>query len=245
MQTFRADLHLHTVLSPCGDVSMSPAGIVAESLDKGLSIIGITDHNSTRQCRIVTELAEEKGLYVLPGVELTTREEVHLLAYFDSLEGAESFQRWIDAHLQVIKNKPEFFGYQVVVDRDEQVVYEEERLLIAALDADIHETAAAVIGYNGMVICAHVDKGKNSLFSQLGIMPEGLEVDALEVAAAANMSRITGRYPEASESPFVCSSDAHYAEDIAKVTTSFAMAKPDFQEIRLALAGRDGRGVSL
>lgn len=224
---------------------MSPAGIVSQSLEKGLSIIGITDHNSTRQCRIVTELAEEKGLFVLSGVELTTREEVHLLAYFDSLEVAESFQEWIDTHLQIIKNKPEFFGYQVVVDRFEQVVFEEERLLIAALDTDIHETAAAVIAHNGIVICAHVDKGKNSLFSQLGIMPAGLDVDALEVAVAKNMARITRRYPEVSGIPFVCSSDAHYVEDIALVTTTFTMEKPDLHEIRLALAGRDGRGVSL
>jgi predicted metal-dependent phosphoesterase TrpH len=224
---------------------MSPAGIVSQSVEKGLSIIGITDHNSTRQCPIVMALAEEKGLCVLPGVELTTREEVHLLAYFDSLEVAGSFQGWIDAHLTVIKNKPEFFGYQVVVDRDERVVFEEERLLIAALDTDIHETAAAVIAHDGIVIWAHVDKGKNSLFSQLGIMPKGLEADALEVAAANHMARITRRYPETLATPFVCSSDAHYAEDIASVTTTFTLERPDFHEIRLALAGRDGRGVRL
>jgi PHP family Zn ribbon phosphoesterase len=224
---------------------MSPAGIVSESLAKGLSIIGITDHNSTRQCRIVTELADETGLCVLPGVELTTREEVHRLADFESLEAAASVQRWIDAHLQIIQNKPEFFGYQVVVDRHEQVVYEEERLLIAALDSDIHETIAAVTAHNGLVICAHVDKGKNSLFSQLGIMPEGLEVDALEVAAAKNRARITRRYPETVELSFVSSSDAHYAEDIASATTTFTLEKPDFHEIRLALSGRDGRKVTL
>lgn len=245
MQTFRADLHLHTVLSPCGDVSMSPEGIVSACAGLGLAIIGITDHNTTRQCRIVTELAGEKGLFVLPGVELTTREEVHLLAYFENLAVAGAFQVWIDEHLQVIRNKPELFGYQVVVDRDEQVVYQEERLLIASLSADIYETAAAVRAHHGLLVCAHVNKGKNSLFGQLGMMPKGLAVDALEVAAVAQRPRVIDAFPEVSGIPFVCGSDAHYAEDIGSGTTGFALERPDFHEIRMALGGREGRGVIL
>lgn len=224
---------------------MSPAAIVSACAAKGIAILGVTDHNSTRQCGIVTELAEERGLFVLPGVELTTREEVHLLAYFDSLAVAEAFQGWIDAHLTVIRNRPEFFGHQVVVDRFERVVYEEERLLIAALSTDLQETAAAVADHNGIAICAHVDKGKNSLFSQLGFFPEGLSVDALEVSAAASRARVIGRYPGTSGMAFVCGSDAHYAEAIASVSTGLTLLKPDFEEIRMALAGRDGRGVLL
>ena len=243
MHSFRADLHMHTVLSPCGDLSMSPRGIVAECLAKGVAIIGVTDHNTTRQCRIVTEVAREKGLFVLPGVEMTTREEVHLLAYFPSLDVADDFQRWLDTHLQVVENKPEFFGYQVVVDRHEQVVYQEDRLLIAALDADIYTSAQAVRDHGGLLIPAHVGKGKNSLFSQLGIMPEGLEVDALEVSMADGQARVARRYPAVTGCTFVTGSDAHYVEDIASVTTLFSMERPDFYEIQMALAGEKGRGV--
>lgn len=243
MQTFRADLHLHTVLSPCGDVSMSPAGIVSSCAAQGITLLGITDHNSTRQCRIVTELAGEQGLFVLPGVELTTREEVHLLAYFGSLEEAEAFQGWIDDHLTVIRNRPELFGYQVVVDRDEQVVYQEERLLIASLTTDIHETAEAVRAGGGLLVCAHVAKGKNSLFSQLGIMPKGFCPDALEVARRDHRAQVCSRFPEVSTLPFVCGSDAHYAEDIGKVTTEFTLETPGLSEIRLAFSGCGGRKV--
>ncbi|SCX97938.1 PHP-associated domain-containing protein [Desulfoluna spongiiphila] len=245
MQTFRADLHLHTVLSPCGDVSMSPAGIVSACAGLGISILGITDHNTTRQCRIVTELAEEQGLFVLPGVELTTREEVHLLAYFGSLGEAEAFQGWIDDHLTVIRNRPELFGYQVVVDRTERVVYQEERLLIASLTTDIHETASAVRKAGGLLVCAHVAKGKNSLFSQLGIMPRGFRADALEVARKEHRDQVCRRFPVVSGLPFVCGSDAHYVEDIGSVTTEFTLETPGLDEIRLALAGGGGRKVAL
>ena len=245
MHSFRADLHLHTVLSPCGDVSMSPAGIVAACVAKEIAIIGITDHNTTLQCRIVTDVAHEKGIFVLPGVEITTREEVHLLAYFPSLAVTDCFQVWLDAHLQVIENKPEFFGYQVVVARYEQVVYQEDRLLIAALDVDIHATAQAVRNHGGLLIPAHVGKGKNSLFSQLGIMPEGFDVDALEVARVGDRAEVMTRYPTVLAPTFVGGSDAHYVEDIASMTTRFVMEKPDFYEIRRALAGEDGREVIL
>ena len=245
MKAFEADLHLHTVLSPCGDVSMSPGGIVAACVEKGIAILGITDHNTTRQCRIVSELGREKGLFVLPGVELTTLEEVHLLAYFPSLGVADLFQGWLDEHLQVVENNPDFFGHQVVVDRDEQVVYEEDHLLIAALDVGIHDAIEVVRRYGGLLIPAHVGKGKNSLFSQLGFIPEGLDVDALEVAVVENRARMMKRYPRATACTFVCGSDAHYVEDIASRKTTLMMEKADFQEIRMALAGESGRWVEL
>ena len=223
---------------------MSPQAIVDTSLEKGLSLIGITDHNATRQCAIVSEIAKEKGLSVLCGVELTTREEVHLLAWFESVEVASAFQGWIDIHLQKIPNNPEFFGYQVVVDRQEKVVYEEPYLLITALDTDIIETASAVHAFGGLVAAAHVDKRKNSLFSQLGVMPAHLVLDAVEASAAEHETLVRhylGDYP----APIVCGSDAHDAKDIGRSFSCFHMETPTFHEVRLALASAGGRGVCL
>lgn len=129
----RADLHIHTVLSPCGDLDMSPANIIGMALQKGLSLIGISDHNSTRQAPVIQQLGEQQGLRVLCGTEVNTAEEVHALAYFPTLERLTAFQHFLDLHLPDIKNNPDKFGYQVVVDAEEQITYEEERLLITAL----------------------------------------------------------------------------------------------------------------
>ena len=94
----RADLHIHTVLSPCGDLDMSPANIIGMALQKGLSLIGISDHNSTRQAPVIQQLGEQQGLRVLCGTEVNTAEEVHALAYFPTLERLTAFQHFLDLH---------------------------------------------------------------------------------------------------------------------------------------------------
>src|SRR5664279_1554325 len=129
MDFYRADLHIHTVLSPCGDLEMSPGNIVSAAALKGLDIIGITDHNSTRHCDLVARMGAKKGIYVIQGVEVTTKEEVHCLAFFENTDTLQKFQEFLDASLPEIKNDPSIFGYQVQVDEDENVVYEETRLL--------------------------------------------------------------------------------------------------------------------
>ena len=223
---------------------MAPEAIVDRALELGFSIIGITDHNSTRQCGIVHEIGREKGLTVLCGVELTTREEVHLLAWFESPAVAMAFQGWIDNHLQKVPNNPDFFGHQVVVDRQEQVVYEEPNLLITALDTDVLESASAVQAFGGIAACAHLDKRKNSLFSQLGMMPKGLMLNAAEVASPASAKKVLGQLGERAL-PLLCGSDAHVIEDLGKGETHFDLHAPTFQEVRLALLGIEGRKVRI
>ena len=148
----RADLHIHTVLSPCGDLDMSPANIIGMALQKGLSLIGISDHNSTRQAPVIQQLGERQGLRVLCGTEINTAEEVHALAYFPTLERLTAFQHFLDLHLPDIKNNPDKFGYQVVVDAEEQITYEEERLLITALDVDINTIERTVHALDGICL---------------------------------------------------------------------------------------------
>ena len=133
MNDYRADLHIHSVLSPCGDLDMSPLAIVREACRKGLDIIGISDHNTTRHAALMTELGRENGLFVLPGVEINTKEEIHCLAFFETLDILNKFQNYLDMHLPDIKNDPVKFGYQVELDRDEHIIYEEEKMLFNAI----------------------------------------------------------------------------------------------------------------
>jgi predicted metal-dependent phosphoesterase TrpH len=160
MNLFKADLHIHTVLSPCGSLDMSPKVIVKTALQKGLDIIAITDHNSTRQCLGVTQAAAHSNLKVFLGVEVTTKEEIHCLAYFENFELLNCFQDYIDQYLPDYKNNADKFGYQVVVDADENIIYEESRLLITGLDQNINQIELKVRELNGIFNPPPINKPK-------------------------------------------------------------------------------------
>jgi hypothetical protein len=243
MRLFRADLHIHTVLSPCGDLDMSPGRIVEEALRKGLDIIGITDHNSTLHCSITARMASKKGIYVMQGAEVTTKEEVHCLAFFENIAALEKFQVFLNTSLSPIMNDPEKFGFQFVVDENEIIVYEEKRLLINALNKSLEEVESFVHSLNGLFIPAHIDRKKNSIYSQLGFMPDDLRADALEVSYALSPAQFEARHPEINRFSIIRSSDAHFPSDIGRETTSFYLENASFQEINDALAGLNGRTI--
>ncbi len=127
MNKFRADLHVHTVLSPCAEVEMIPPLIVREALERGIRLIAITDHNATGNIRAVMEAAQGTDLTILPGMELQTHEEVHLLCLFDTIEQAEIWQKVVDSVLPDRSNNPEFFGEQFIVDASGDFIRREER----------------------------------------------------------------------------------------------------------------------
>lgn len=124
MKQYLADLHIHTCLSPCGSLEMSPSEIVRRSLAKGLDAIAITDHNTTLQCPEIQSLGERFGLRVFAGVEVTTREEAHCLVYFPTDESRKRFQRYLEEHLPPIPNDPERFGDQVWVNAENEILGE-------------------------------------------------------------------------------------------------------------------------
>lgn len=244
MTVFSADLHIHTVLSPCGDLEMSPVKIVEATVQKGIDIIGITDHNTTRHCSIISEIAKRHGIFVLQGAEITTKEEVHCLAFFEAKEDIEMFQDFLDENLPDMKNDPLRFGYQVQVDEDETIIYEEEKLLFGALQKSLEEVEFFVHNLGGIFIPAHIDRHKNSIFSQLGFFPPDLKVDALEVSKKTAISDFRTKHPELGKFRMLRGSDAHYLEDIGTCCTYFEMKKISFQEIRMTLAGINGRKIS-
>lgn len=243
MKIFKADLHIHTILSPCASLEMSPVNIVRKALDKGLDIIGITDHNSTRQCGIVMKEGEIAGLKVYPGVEITTREEIHCLAYFKSLDDADRFQEYLDEQLPFIKNDPTLFGYQVVVDELENIVFEEEKLLISALRSGIDQIEVAVHQLNGVFIPAHVNKQKDSVISQLGFIPDNINADAFEVTHQTDTDTFLRDNRLPPDTQIIKNSDAHTLELIGENVSYYKMESNDFNEFCLALKNASGRKV--
>jgi PHP family Zn ribbon phosphoesterase len=243
MKIFRADLHIHTVLSPCGDLEMSPQHIIDAALKKKIDIIGITDHNTTRHCELMRKLGSENSIFVLSGAEVTTKEEVHCLTFFDKTESLKEFQKYLDLHLPFVKNDPNNFGYQVIVDEQENILEEVESLLIVALDQSIEQVREKVNELGGIFIPAHVNKPSNGILSQLGLLPDNLKPDAIEIWGKLNKESFLKNYPEFSPYALIVSSDAHHPEHIGDRITQMQMNHISFEEIAMALRGKEGREV--
>ncbi|PIE88693.1 MAG: histidinol-phosphatase [Bacteroidetes bacterium] len=245
LREFAADLHIHTVLSPCGSLDMSPINLVKEAARKGLDIIGITDHNASAHCEVICEIAKDFGIFVMCGMEVTTAEEAHCLTFFDSIASLNQFQAILDDTILKIPNNPDKFGYQVVVNREEEIIDTVEWLLISATSMGINELAEKARQYGGIVIPAHIDRSAYSLTSQLGFVPPDLEVDGFEVSKYASPEAMIAKFPYLKTASFIQSSDAHFIEDIGSVRTYFKLKHRSFEEIKRALNHQDGRTLFL
>ncbi len=245
MNFYKADLHVHSVLSPCGDLEMSPVNIINRAAEKGLDILGLTDHNTTLHCRLVWELGRKKGIYVLPGAEVNSKEEVHCLTFFEDFERLDEFQDYLDRYLPDVINDPVKMGYQVQVDQDDFIVYEEGKSLYSGINQSIEQILEKVHNLDGLFFPAHVDRTKNSVYSQLGIFPPDLKADGIEISWRTQADVFIMEHPELKEFPVISSSDAHFMVDIGKKTTNFKMKTRSFGEIRAALKGINGREVNI
>lgn len=245
MNIYKADLHTHTLLSPCGDLDMTPNYIIELALQRGIDIIGITDHNTTLHCKLADQYSHNRDIFVLCGAEVTTKEEAHCLAFFENFEILDEFQKFLDQHLPNIPNSPDFFGDQVQIDEEMNIIYEEPRLLTSALDVNIEIIAAKVKSLNGIFIPAHIDKLKYSVISQLGFIPFDIDYDAVEISEHGNKEEIIKQQPYLFNRTFIRSSDAHFPDKIGTVTCYFEMETRSFNEIRKALHHEEGRAVHL
>ncbi len=243
MREYRADLHVHTVLSACAEVEMIPPLIVEEALRKGLDIIAITDHNTTGNALAVRAAAAETGLTVLLGMELQTREEVDLLCIFDTEAGMAAWQSEADAQIPPLPNDPERFGPQYIVDSNGDFLAEDPRLLQGPTQFGLEEAARRVRALGGLVIPAHIDRPHNGLMAMLGLWPADLVADAAEVSYNMRPSeaRRTFRFlpPDLA---LISNSDAHWLDWMGKAITIFELAaQPCLEELRRALQRLDGR----
>lgn len=241
MRQFRADLHIHSVLSACANLEMSPGTIVLKAKENNLDLIAITDHNSTLHCNLVKELAAEEGIAVLFGAEVTTREEVHCLTYFKDVETMELFQKYLDTHLPKISYDPEKFGYQVVVDKNEKIIRMIKNYLNGAISQSIDQVEQEVHRLGGLFIPAHIERPLFGIFCQLGFIPETLVCDALGIMRYSTEDDIRKKFSLPSDISLIKASDAHHPEMIGTGCTIFEMIEPSFDEIKKALKRVDGR----
>jgi PHP family Zn ribbon phosphoesterase len=228
------DLHIHSTLSPCGSLEMSPINIIAKAKEVGLHVISITDHNMVENCLYANEIGKKLGITVLFGMELQTLEEIHLLAFFDTYNLALAFQEKIYSLLPDIQNDADYFGDQVVVNEDNEIVRFEDRLLLNSAQISITDAAAWIKNHGGLCIPSHVDSPTFSIISQLGYMPEDLPCDALEVRNNENVAELLP-FIMRKDIPFVSFSDAHYLVDIGKRRINLELEEPNCSEISGAL----------
>jgi hypothetical protein len=221
---------------------MSPKKIVQKSLEKHLDLIAICDHNTAENAAATLREGTRQGIAVLPGMEICSKEEVHLVALFNNIEDTLKMQEYVYAHLPG-KNQPEVFGHQVVADEHDQVLGENPRLLIGATQLNLLDIVEKAHHLGGICISAHVDRPSYSLIGQLGFIPEDLHLDAVEVSYRVPLEKALTEVVGISNYPCVTSSDAHFLHDIGKVWTEFVLAAPSLEEIRLALAGVNGRRI--
>jgi PHP family Zn ribbon phosphoesterase len=243
LRRVRADLHIHTCLSPCGELAMSPRAVVERARAAGLDLVAVTDHNTTRNAVAVAEAAEGTGLAVLPGIEVTTSEEVHILGLFEAGSDIGPFQAEIDRNLPDVPAKRKFIEDQVVVDAEDYVTGFDPRCLFGATLFTVHEAVALIHRHGGLAIACHIDRESFSLVSQLGFIPPGLGLDAVEVSPRSSAAEAEARFGPFAPLAVVRFSDAHRPEEIGTAATDFLVASPGLAEVRLALAGRDGRRV--
>jgi len=222
---------------------MTPKAIVRIALDRGLDMIAICDHNSARNTAATRRAAKGTKLVVVPGMEITSSEEVHIVGLFPTDELAAAAQEEVYARL-FGQNDEEVFGYQVVVNEFDEVDDLDQRLLIGATTLSAEKVADLIHNSQGLAVAAHVDRGGFGIFSQLGFIPGKLRLDALEVSKRSSFESVRAKYPQTREYVLIKSSDAHYPDDIGAVHTVARLAEPTFEELAKALARRDGREVA-
>ena len=208
------DFHIHSCLSPCGDNDMTPANIVGMAAVLGLDAIALTDHNSSGNCEPFIELAHKYGIIPIPGMEVTTIEEVHVLCLFDCLEKSQRFNKLIYDKLIKVKNREDIFGEQLMMDIDENIIKKEENLLINITQLSFDNMYDVVYNSGGAMIPAHIDKNSNSVISNLGFIPENSKFRWVEVADSNNFDKLRDMNRYLDYCNYITDSDAHYLNQI-------------------------------
>lgn len=232
---FIADLHIHTCLSPCAELSMTPRGIVERAASLGINILAVCDHNSAENVEVTRAVAKKKGIYVIAGMEINSLEEVHVLGLFSDAEGAWKMQEVVYQHLQAGENDEDSIGMQVVVNEDDEVLGFNKRLLIGATDLSVNSIVELIHSLSGIAVASHIDRDGFGIIGQLGFISPGIGFDALEISYQKTYEEALGLYGAYSQIPWVSSSDAHTIEDIGRRTSRLVLNHATFEEVCAAL----------
>ena len=236
MSTFYYDLHVHSCLSPCGDEDNTPCNIAGMAEVCELDIVALTDHNTTKNCPAFFEAARRHGIIPVAGMELTTSEEIHVVCLFEKLDDAMAFDEYINTKRTLIKNRPEIFGNQLILDGEDNVIGTDEHLLTVATAVSIEDVAELVSRYSGVAFPAHIDRMSYGIIAVLGTVPESLPFAAVEFASDEAIDEYRQKY-NIGDKITVRSSDAHTLESVSDRSYSFELSadKSSPDEVRRAL----------
>ncbi len=207
------DLHIHSALSPCGDEDMTPNNIVNMAVIKGLKLISVTDHNTMLNVAPTIEVAQNHDVLVIPGIEVTTKEDIHVLCYFPNLHDGMKFQDFIYSGIPDTQNVEEIFGKQTLLDRNDRVTGYINKLLLNSTKYTIEETYELTRIHNGAMVPAHIDKSSYSIVSSLGFIPDTLKVHSVEVYDEKKLKDLS-KFIDMNRYKIISNSDAHYLVDI-------------------------------
>jgi PHP family Zn ribbon phosphoesterase len=219
---------------------MSPRNIVKEAKRKGLHFISICDHNSSENVCAAKKIAEQEKIVVIGGMEITSREEVHILALFDEDHQLQSLQEIIYQNLHGT-NDERFYGDQVMVNEEDEVIGFNKKLLIGATEIPLHKVVDIIHQLNGLAIASHVDREGFGIIGQLGFIPDDLPLDAVEITDPSRKNLLS--LPE--DLPVIASSDAHDLKDIGKTSTRFLLHEVNIKELKKSFQKEAGRRVML
>jgi len=244
LRWFCGDLHMHTVLSPCAELSMGPVDLVATAVARGLDFIAITDHNSAENVGAYQLAAADTPLQVLAGIEVSTREEIHMIALFPELVQALDFQGFLYGQLQEGQNDPTLWGPQLLVDAHENILGENPRLLGLPVRSSYDRIMQEVIGRGGLIYPAHIDRRANSMVHTLGFLPADLPFKVVELSSRTDPKQAMDRY-SSSGLQLITASDAHDVAQIGSARCWFCLEEFSFAELMLACTSARGRSISL
>lgn len=242
LRLFRADLHVHTCLSPCASLDMGPRAIVRRAAELGLGMVAIADHNSCENAGAAMKAGRRWGVRILPGMEVTSREEVHILGLFDELDETFDLQQMVYDQLPGWPRQ-EVFGSQVVLNEADEVLGFNDRPLGAATGLSVEQVVRSIHALGGVAVAAHVDRESFGLIGHLGFVPEGLDLDAVEVSPRLTTREARRRFPQIAGYPLIRSSDAHELEQVGGTCTTFRLREPTLAEMRKAFQGVGGREI--
>jgi PHP family Zn ribbon phosphoesterase len=240
---YRADLHVHTCLSPCADLTMSPKRIVETGIKKGIDIIAVCDHNSAENVLAAIKASRDTKLTVLAGMEITSAEEAHVIGLFATYDAVHALQDLVYENLTAGENDESLFGAQIIANEFDEIEGHNKRLLIGATNLPVGRIVDEIHELKGLAIASHVDREAYSIIGQLGFIPEGLKLDALEISPSTTVAEARERFPEIKKYTLVSSSDAHFLDDIGKTTTQLMIENPTLEELTKAFQDIDGRSV--
>ncbi len=215
MNKYFYDLHIHSCLSPCADNDMTPENIAGMASLNGLNIVALTDHNTTKNCRAFFAAARKYGIVPVAGIEMTTAEDVHIVALFPSLESAEEFERSYEKYRILYKNRKDIFGDQLIYGEDDEIIGEEENLLLNASTLSIEEAVKLASEYGAATFPAHIDRDENGIISALGALPDVPNFSAIEMRDREKVPEYTEKY-SLDGKMLIVDSDAHYLWDISE-----------------------------